>query len=266
VNQERRGFAQNYNSGMGQTKGKYVMILNDDTLIPAGALDALLSTLRKNPQYGMVGPKLISPDGSVQPPCARPLPTPFSFLLIEFFLDPGTPQGKIYNKYRQKQIEKLKSGPIPCIAGACMLSSKGILDQVGYLDEVYNFYYEDVEWCHRIQKHGYQVGYVAESEIVHLGDQTMVKLREWGQKSKFFGALRYFFHYHNASKFNLWILWILTLVNYFSRSIVFKAKDLMSNKGDFGEIYLRLLKWVLRMHPKNDLVQNTLKESPRWTI
>jgi len=58
------------------------------------------------------------------------------------------------------------------------------MDQVGLLDESYDFYFKDVEWCHRIQNHGFEVAYISEAEITHLGDQSLSIVREWVKKRR----------------------------------------------------------------------------------
>jgi N-acetylglucosaminyl-diphospho-decaprenol L-rhamnosyltransferase len=217
----KQGFSKNYNLGMRHASGELVMILNNDTIVHPGGLDSLIDAIRKHDAYGMVGPKLLWPDGSLQTVCARELPTFASYALTQFLLDLGTPTGKLWDRYQQRKLERRESGPVPCISGACMLIKREVLDRVGLLDEGYDFYYEDVEWCHRVRKFGYQVAYVAEAEITHLGDRSLSKVKEWAKQSEYLSAVRYFRQYYHLSSIQLWLLWMLTAISYAYRVVAY---------------------------------------------
>jgi len=244
--ESKQGFAKNYNLGIHKAKSQYILILNNDTIVLPGALDAMVNFLRSDPSYGMVGAKLIGSNGLIQLPCARPLLTPISFIIGQLLLDPGFLIGGYWHRYQSWRLKSRASGPVPCISGACMLLPAGIIHQVGMLDEAYDFYFEDIEWCHRLQNKGYRVGYVAESEIIHLGDQSLSKVREWAKKSEFLSALRYFREYHDLSKTGAWILWGASVVNFWLRRLVLKLRGQSEN----ALIYNRLLKWILAVPPE----------------
>jgi GT2 family glycosyltransferase len=193
---QRQGFARNYNLGIRLAKGDFVLILNNDTLVHVDALDILLEVFRQYEQCGMVGPRLVSANGQTQTVCARKLLTPLDYILIQFLFDLALPAGKWLDGLRRRQLEQRGSGPVPCIIGACMLTSRAVLEQIGLLDEGYDFYYEDVEWCRRARMFGLQVVYVAEARITHLGDQSLAKVKEWAKQSEYKSAILYFRQYH----------------------------------------------------------------------
>jgi GT2 family glycosyltransferase len=250
---QKQGFSKNYNMGIRLAQGELVMILNNDTIMHANALDILLNAIRQNPTYGMVGPKLLSPNGQIQPVCARPLTTPGFFIRKQLYLDAGTPTGKRWLSNQQKKLTSRISGPVPCISGACMLTSKTILEQVGLLDEGFEFYFEDVELCHRVQEHEYEVAYIAEAKITHLGDQSLYKVREWAKKSEYLSALRYFEQYYQLTKTKKVIIWFFTVMSYFLRALYFSLVKYFTNKENFADTYWRLFKWILRNYPSNNL-------------
>lgn len=243
----KQGFAKNYNLGIRKASGKYVLILNNDTVVLPGALDALMNFLRSDPEYGMAGAKLVDASGSIQTPCARPFITPFSFIIEQLVLDPGLWVGKIWRRFQSWRLKSRCSGPVLCISGACMLLPAEIIKKVGMLDESYDFYFEDVEWCHRLQRYGYKVGYVAESEIIHLGDQSLSKVREWAKKSELLSALQYFRQYHGLTKVGVWILWGTSVLNFWMRRTAFRLKG----HFEYVDVYDRLFKWILSVSPKN---------------
>jgi N-acetylglucosaminyl-diphospho-decaprenol L-rhamnosyltransferase len=246
---QRQGFSKNYNLGMRQATGENVMILNNDTLVHAGALDTLLEAIRRNPSYGMVGPRLLWGNGKIQTVCARSLLTPYTYLLTQFLLDPALPTGKLWDHYRRWRLEKQASGVVPCISGACMLVSRQALDHVGTLDESYDFYYEDVEWCRRMQGHGYQVAYITEACITHLGDQSLSKVKEWAKQSEYRSALHYFRQYHRLSTLGAWGLWLVTGASYFERAVAYWLYEKFSRQSAYAQTYWNLFRWVLRQTP-----------------
>jgi GT2 family glycosyltransferase len=246
---EHQGFSKNYNLGIRQSQGEYLLIINNDTIVHANALDHLITSLIENPSYGMVGPKLLLPDGYIQTVCARELLTPSTFILRQLFLDLGTPTGRLWDRFLQKRLVHRPSGPVPCISGACMLTSSKVLEQVGLLDETYDFYFEDVEWCHRIQKQGFEVAYIAEAEITHLGDQSISKVREWAKKSEYLGALHYFKQYYKLNKVKIWSLWLATVLSYLLRAIYFSVDRAFTKKKNLAKTYWRLIHWILQQAP-----------------
>lgn len=245
---QRQGFSKNYNMGIHHATGEFILVLNNDTLVHPDALDNMLNALRANPSYGMVGPRLLWTNGRVQTVCARELITPVYYVLLQFLLDLALPTGKLWDRYQRWRLEKRFSGPVPCLSGACMLTSRTILDKVGLLDEGYDFYYEDIEWCHRFQKDGYQVAYIAEAQITHLGDQSLSKVKEWAKKSEYRSALRYFRQYYRLSKLGIWVIWLTTVVGFMIRALVYSLADAITRKPSHGESYRNLLRWILK-HP-----------------
>jgi N-acetylglucosaminyl-diphospho-decaprenol L-rhamnosyltransferase len=244
----RQGFSKNYNLGILQARGDYILILNNDTIVHPDALDMLLHALRTNPSYGMVGPRLLWTDGRVQTVCARALITPAYYVLLQILLDLALPTGRLWDRYQRQQLEKRSSGPVPCLSGACMLTSRTILERTGLLDEGYDFYYEDIEWCHRYQKDGYQVAYIAEAKITHLGDQSLSKVKEWAKQSEYRSALRYFRQYYRLSKIGEQVIWMTTVAGFLIRAMVYSLADAIARRPSHGKAYRNLVRWILQ-HP-----------------
>jgi len=249
---QRQGFARNYNLGIRQAHGEYVMILNNDMLVHPGAFDILLDAIKVNPTYGMVGPRLLWKDGKLQTVCARSLYTPIYYVLILFVFDLALPTGKLWDRYQKWRLQKRSSGPVPCISGASMMVSRAALERVGLLDEGYDFYYEDIEWCHRFQKDGFQVAYVAEAHLTHLGDHSLSKVKEWAKQSEYRSALRYFRQYHHLSRAGVWGLWLATAVGYCFRAVLFTLVETFTPKKSYAQAYRNLFRWILGHPPRNE--------------
>lgn len=243
-----QGFAKNYNLGMRHAVGAYVLILNNDMLVHAGALDMLLSELERNPDYGMVGGRLVSANGQVQAVCARSLMTPWEYVWLQVAGDPGFPLGKLLQRFQTWKVERRASGPVPCISGACMMVRRDDLQVLGLLDENYDFYFEDIEWCHRVQCIGKRVAYSADALITHFGDQSLSKVKVWAKQSEYRSAIRYFKQYHDLGSRELTLLWFATVVGFFIRSFAFLALAAFYGRRTYAAEYLYLLKWIMEQH------------------
>jgi hypothetical protein len=132
------------------------------------------------------------------------------------------------------------------------------------MDEGFEFYFVEDEWCHRAAGLGYRTGYVAEAEIVHFGDATMAKLREWGQRTQYLGAQRYFARCLSAGQSTLWLIWLVMLSTYFIRGLVFHVVRVVRPKNEYGEVYLRLVKWVFRNRPGTRTVLDAISTEMYW--
>ncbi len=241
----RQGFAKNYNQGIRVARGDIVLVLNNDTLVDEGALDTLLDALRTHPEYGMVGPKLVGRHGIIQSDCARSLPTFAGYLVAQLLLDAGLPPGRLWQRLLTWRASLRPSGPVPCISGACMLIARADLEAVGLLDEQFDFYYEDVEWCHRFQRRGRGIGYVAEAQITHLGDQSLANVKVWAKRSEYRSALHYFSTYDDLSQGQRRLLWCSTMLNYFLRGLVMLISEALLGRRTYAREYLFLWAWLL---------------------
>jgi hypothetical protein len=243
---ERQGFAKNYNQGIREASGEYVLILNNDTLMHPEALTKLLTLLIEDPAYGMVGPRLVSVHGRIQTDSARSFPTPLTYLFTQLLLDPGLPFGKTWQRYEQQRLATRQTGRVACISGACMLVSRTTLESAGLLDEGFDFYYEDVEWCHRIQRHGRAIGYSADSQITHLGDQSLSKVKVWAKQSEYRSALKYFRQYYRIGPIMTFLTWLVTTLSFFLRGVFFLGQEIVTQQPSHARAYLYLWQWMLQ--------------------
>jgi GT2 family glycosyltransferase len=240
----RQGFAKNYNLGIARAAGEYVMILNNDTLVQVGAIDKLIEFLEERPGFGMAGPLLRSESGQPQPVSARKIMTFGDFVLEQLFFDLGMPLGKLRAWIQSRVLNRRVSGPVECISGACMLVRRAALEDVGYLDERYDFYFEDMEWCRRFQMEGYKIGYVAEAKVVHLGDRALSNARFWAKQSEFRGAVQFFFDEGKPDRSRLALLRWVVLAGYLMRAIAFSAAGRFLSRRNQAAVYWKLLDWL----------------------
>lgn len=161
-NLEKLGFSSNNNLVLEQSQGRYAMLLNDDTLVRAGALDHMVAYMDAHPHVGAAGAYLLNPDGSFQPSYAR-----FPHPLLE---------GLLPTTIWTHRITAHNGQPfaVDSVCGAAMLVRRQAMQEVGLLDTAFDpIYSEEVDWCYRIKKAGWEIVTLPQAEIIHYGSQTM---------------------------------------------------------------------------------------------
>lgn len=166
-NAENVGFARANNQALAASQGQYVLLLNSDTEVQAGALTALVSFMESHPQVGAVGPRLLNSDGSLQPSC-HPMLTPGREFWRLLFLERLWPRAT----YAMERWPLDAPRSVEVIKGACLLLRRQALDQVGPLDERYFVYTEEVDLCYRLGQAGWELWWVPQAVVVHHEAQS----------------------------------------------------------------------------------------------
>jgi GT2 family glycosyltransferase len=217
-NRENVGFARANNQAIERCTGNYVLLLNPDTLVEADALQALTDFLDRFPEAGAAGPRILNPDGSLQI-SSHPRPTLPRELWRMFHLDIFLP----YAEYPPSKWETNSSQEVDALMGACLLLRKKVLDQVGFLDEDYYIYSEEVDLCYRIQRAGWRLYWVPSAEVVHFGGQSTQQVPTEMFLHLYQGKIKYFRKHHGwpATQFYKLILAIAALVRLVLMPLVF---------------------------------------------
>ncbi len=229
INQRRYGFAKNNNINLRKASGRYVMLLNDDTLILPGSIENAINFLDTNLAIGAVGCKMMNPSGGYQFASARRFRSLFTELLIETglnrkaqYIDPSFNS----NNYIPVEIE------LPSEAGTIL--RREILDKVGYLDEQFFMYGEGADWFLRIKKAGFKTVYLPNSPIIHFGGETN-KRTKINMYIQFYKSIYLLFQKENKVKGLLYRLLIITLfiikrVYLMVVSVIAKGNKRLENK------------------------------------
>ncbi|MBN2588505.1 MAG: glycosyltransferase family 2 protein [Sedimentisphaerales bacterium] len=180
VNKENRGFAAANNVGTKQAQGEYILYLNPDTIVHPGSLDILLNFLDNNKDVGACGPKLLNDDGTLQP-SIRKVPDFRSALYQNTILRRLGLFRNNYRKYRMLDFDFEKQIDVDVIMGAALMVRHSIIKEIDGMDEAFFMYYEEADLCYRVQKAGWRIVFLPESQITHLGgkssDQVPVKTK-----------------------------------------------------------------------------------------
>lgn len=168
-NEDNQGFVRPMNQAMRAARGRFILLLNPDTLAPAGAVDGLVKFMEDHPEAGVCGPKVLNEDGTFQKPCRRGDPTPLAVISYFTRLDRLFPRQKLFGGYLLGYLDENQTYPVGGVSGSCMLIRREVVDRIGYLDERFFAYQEDADYCYRARMAGWKVFYVSTVQIVHYG-------------------------------------------------------------------------------------------------
>jgi GT2 family glycosyltransferase len=170
-NQENLGYTYPNNQAMQLAKGRFIALLNPDTLVHSGAFEQLCAFLESHPDVGIVGPKVLNPDGTLQAPCRRGDSRPWAVISYFTGLAKRFPDKAFFNGYLLTHLPEDQIHPVDGVSGSCMFIRREVVDQIGYLDERFFAYQEDADYCLRARQAGWQVYYNPEAQITHFGGQ-----------------------------------------------------------------------------------------------
>ncbi len=210
ANRVNVGFARANNQALAQCRGRYICLLNPDTIVEEKTFTVLQSFLERHPQAGAVGCKVLNPDGSLQLACRRSFPTPWVAFSKIIGLAALFPKSRIFGRYNLTYLDPEQTAEVEAISGSFMLIRKEVLDQVGLLDETFFMYGEDLDYCYRIRAKGWKIYYVPETRIIHFKGESSKK-SPFEQRSLFYQAMRLFVRKHLHKSQALLPMWLLLI-------------------------------------------------------
>jgi len=207
-NVKNLGFSVANNQAINLASGKYILLLNPDTVVQEDTFTKTLAFMDANPQAGGLGIKMLDGKGNFLPESKRGLPTPQVAFYKIFGLAKLFPNSKKFGQYHLTFLDKNQNHEVDILSGAFMLMRKETLDKIGLLDETFFMYGEDIDLSYRITQGGYKNYYFAESSIIHYkGEST--KKSSVNYVFVFYKAMAIFANKHfsqkNARLFNLLI-------------------------------------------------------------
>ncbi|RIK39237.1 MAG: glycosyltransferase family 2 protein [Chloroflexi bacterium] len=194
-NDHNVGLGKASNQGIEATQGRYVLLLNNDTLVNGASLDAMVALLDTMPTAGAVGGRLLNPDGSFQAGFAN-----FSTLREEFLI--ATHLGELLWPGYPSHIDDRQVRTVGWLSSACLLVRRAALDQVGLLDESYFIYGDEADLQYRLQRAGWQVYYLPNAYTIHYGGRSM---NRWSRRKMVYRG-KLLFYQKNYGPFRTGIL------------------------------------------------------------
>jgi N-acetylglucosaminyl-diphospho-decaprenol L-rhamnosyltransferase len=177
LQQENRGLGGGSNAGMRVTSTDYVLLLNSDAWALGDAVERLVAFAEERPDAAVVGPRLLNPDGSLQP-SVRGFPTLWRLATEYFFLRKLAPRSQALNAFYASRFSHDEVREAEFVMGACMLVRREAVDTVGPFDEDYFMFSEETDWCYRFRQAGWKVLFYPGAEFVHVGGATTKQ--NWG--------------------------------------------------------------------------------------
>jgi hypothetical protein len=166
-NEFNEGFSKANNRGIRISRGRYILLLNSDTIVQPDTLDVMIRFMDSHPRVGAAGCKVVMPDGSLDRACRRGFPTPSASFYYAFGISKLFPNNPRFNQYQLSYLDPDKDYPVDCLVGAFMMVRRETIEQVGLLDEDFFMYGEDIDWCYRIKQAGWQIHYYPYTQIIH---------------------------------------------------------------------------------------------------
>ncbi len=195
------GFGKANNQALKLSKGKYVLFLNPDTLIEENTLKVFVDFMDQNPKVGMVGPKILNSDGTLQLACRRSFPSPGVALPKLLGLSTLFPRHKKFGKYNLTYLDPDESYPVDAISGSFMFCHGDLIRELKGFDEDFFMYGEDLDLCRRVQLKGYHVYYLPDTTIIHHKGESS-KSAPFDSLLAFYKAMDIFFRKHFSSLFS----------------------------------------------------------------
>ncbi len=203
-NKENTGFSKANNQAIRQANGRYLLILNPDTIIQEDTLTSLVQFMDAHPDAGAVGCKILNADGTFAPESRRAFPTPSVAFYRISGLSKLFPKSPRFGKYNLSYLSPDESCEVDALSGSCMFVRKAALYEdhpsgpsngapekpeagAGLFDEDFFMYGEDLDWCYRIQQAGWKIYYTPETQIIHYKGESTKK-----------GDLRYVLLFYGA--------------------------------------------------------------------
>ncbi|NOZ75931.1 MAG: glycosyltransferase [FCB group bacterium] len=195
ANATNRGFGKAVNQAAEKATGDYFLILNPDTVVQENSISRLITYVQTHPEIGMVGPKILNADGTLQPACKRSFPTLSVALPKILGLSSLFPKSRWAGKYNLTYLDENQPHSVDAVSGSCMLVPKTIFHEVGGFDPAFFMFGEDLDLCYRIKTLGKEIHYTPTTQIVHYQGES-VKSAPFDSLNAFYTAMIHFSEKH----------------------------------------------------------------------
>lgn len=222
-NKENAGFPKGNNIGVKIASGKYICILNPDTVVAEDTFEKVLAFAEKQQNLGIVGCKLIDGTGNFLPESKRGIPTPFVAFTKIFSLYKIFPSINSFGKYYASHLTENQTGKVEILVGAFMLMKKGTYEEVGGFDEDCFMYSDDIDLSYMVLKTGKQNYYFHETTVIHYKGESTVK--DGTYMKRFQEAMNFFYKKHFKTSF-FFSLFMKIGIIFFSFIKMFQGKKI----------------------------------------
>lgn len=225
VNKVNTGFSVANNQALKIAKGEYVLLLNPDTVVQEDTFSKILAFMDAHPEAGGLGVKMLDGQGNFAPESKRGLPTPEVAFYKMFGFARFFPKSKRFGKYHLSYMSEDEFSEIDVMSGAFMLIRKTVLDKIGFLDETFFMYGEDIDLSYRIKLAGYKNYYFPDTQIIHYkGEST--KRSSLNYVVIFYKAMAIFSNKHFSGSNAFWFNALIHLAIFLKASLALLSRFL----------------------------------------
>tara|TARA_B100000886_G_scaffold333603_1_gene287895 strand:+ start:1334 stop:2200 length:867 start_codon:yes stop_codon:yes gene_type:complete len=227
ANTQNLGFSKANNQGIAQAQGKYILLLNPDTLINKNTFEDCLNFSKQTNNCGGIGVKMLDANNQFLKESKRGFPTPWASLCRLSFLNKLFPNSALLNGYYLGHLSNDENHQVEVLAGAFIWIKKSIIDEIGGLDETYFMYGEDIDFSYRIQQAGYHNYFLGTVTILHYKGESTDKY-SFKYIKHFYDAMKIFSKKHYTRTYPLYHMGIILMIilhsiyHFFSRLFVKK--------------------------------------------
>lgn len=238
---ENIGFGRANNVGFKKAKGKYILILNPDSILEENTLNVMYDYMENNKEVGISGCKVLNSDGTFQLSCRRGFPTPWNSFCKLFGLQTLFPNSKVFAGYNQTFRSIDETYYIEALIGAFMFARAEVVEQINGFDEEFFMYGEDIDFCKKAYDKGWKIAYVHTTSIVHYkGEST--KRSSINEIKHFYDAMSIYAkkHFSSSTAFLFFLrlgIFIRSIIAYFSKY----SRDFLHISWDIIAVNLSLL-------------------------
>lgn len=203
ANRANPGYGAAANQAIAGCASPYVLLLNSDTLLRPGALAALSAYLDRSPRAAIVGPRLLNPDGTLQPSCF-PFLTPLNALLRESKLSELVRRVPLLRERYLPTWSHARPRVVPWVLGAALAIRCAAFEAVGGFDESFFMYSEEVDLCYRLRAAGWQVHFAPVTSVVHVGGASTARHRA-EMAARVYQSMDHFYRRHYSAWRRRWL-------------------------------------------------------------
>jgi len=223
-NDSNLGFARACNLGLGLAKGGLVSLINPDVKILPGCFEAMTEWMQTHEDIGLLGPRMLESDGLVHRSTMR-FPTAWNCICDALALDSFFPKSRFLRSYLTNDFSHDETREVEVLNGWFWMTRRKALDEVGYLDDTFFMYGEDIDWCKRFHDAGWKCVYFAGAAAIHFGEgsSSQAPIRFYVEQQR--ALLRYFRKHHNLlSQFgligSLWLYHVARILGHGSKYLL----------------------------------------------
>lgn len=225
ANPHNRGFAKACNQGLKTCRGNYILLLNPDTEVLPATISRLIKFLQEHPEAGVVAPQLVFVDGRIQPSCRR-FPTHRDLYFGIFGLSRLFSKSHIFNRWKMGDFDHESLAEVDQPQGACIMTNRRVLEDVGLLDEQFDMFFNDVDWCRRCKQRGWKIFFYPKAKVMHYKGASVYRKRPemiLSSHRAFYFYLRKYYHLSRHELLNL-VAGLLLIITGIIRATYYTCK------------------------------------------